>query len=46
MHQICLFSNSKVLILDIILEHMNKKFYAWMGISLAASAVGLFLLFS
>jgi len=25
---------------------MNKKFYAWMGISLAASAVGLFLLFS
>jgi len=24
---------------------MNKKFYAWMGISLAASAVGLILLF-
>jgi len=25
---------------------MNSKFYAWMGISLAASAVGLYLLFS
>ena len=25
---------------------MNKKFYVWMGISLAASGVGLILLFT
>ena len=37
---------SKLLISDILSDSMNRKFYAWMGISLAASAVGLFLLFS
>ncbi|MDH5463765.1 MAG: hypothetical protein OEW49_05595 [Nitrosopumilus sp.] len=36
---------SNLLILDNIAKNMLKKFYVWMGISVAALVVGLVLLF-